>query len=121
MKKSLNLHYTKISHASANSMKKEDIKIYDFSEHLFWDVDKNKLDFEKHQKYIIKYVLMYGLYEDWKLLKQLYGIKKIGKNASEIKDLDKKTASFVALLSQKNVKEFACYTSTQSMSKHWNF
>lgn len=100
---------------------KDKIKISDFSEHLFWDVDKTNLDFNKHQTYIIKYVLMYGLYEDWKLLKKLYGIEVIGKNASEIRDLDYKTAAFIALLSKRNVKEFACYTSELLIHKHWNF
>jgi hypothetical protein len=97
------------------------IKIEDFSKHLFWDVDKNKLDFEVHQRYIIKYVLMYGLHEDWNLLKKLYSIETIGQNAAEIRDLDRKTASFVALLSKKNIKEFSCYTSKLSNLKHWNF
>lgn len=99
----------------------EKIGIHRFSKHLFWDVNKDELDFDKHQKYIIKYVLLYGLYEDWKLLKELYGIEIIGLNASEIRDLDKKTAAFIALLSKRNVKEFACYTSKLSNPKHWNF
>ncbi|MDF1547211.1 MAG: hypothetical protein P1P88_05280 [Bacteroidales bacterium] len=100
---------------------KAEIKIDSFSEHLFWDVDKAGLDFDKHQKYIIKYVLMYGLYDDWKLLQKLYGIETIGRNAAEIRDLDKKTASFVAVLSKRNVKDFACYTSNLLNQKHWNF
>ena len=83
------------------NIKNSEIKIDNFSEHLFWDVDKTKLDFDKHQKYIIKYVLLYGLYKDWELLKKLYGIEKIGNNASEIRDLDIKTATFISEILKK--------------------
>lgn len=102
-------------------MEKKDISIHDFSPHLFWDVDKNNLDFEKHQRYVVKYVLMYGLYDDWLLLKKLYGMESIAKNASQIRDLDKKSAHFIATLANKNVKKFACYTTELSHPKHWNF
>ena len=43
-------------------------KIKDLSQHLFWDVNKTTIDFEKHKAYIIKQVLEYGLIGDWKLI-----------------------------------------------------
>ena len=49
-------------------MKKE-ITINDFSQHLFWDVDLNGFDFEKHKMHLIQKVLEYGFIEDWRLLK----------------------------------------------------
>lgn len=98
-----------------------EIKIEDFSKHLFWDVDKIQLDFDKHQRYIIKYVLIYGLINDWRLLVKLYGITKIGENAVEIRDLDKKTAHFIALLTGKSLNEFKCYTSELLIQQHWDW
>ena len=41
-------------------------RISDFSPHLFWDVDRSKLDFEAHAAQIIKGTLEYGLMKDWK-------------------------------------------------------
>jgi hypothetical protein len=96
-------------------------KLNNFSPHLFWDTDRNKLDIEKHHKYIIKNVLLYGLINDWNSIVSLYGIKRIAETASSIKDMDKKTANFVAFMSNTSKENFACYTSTQSTQKHWNF
>ncbi len=101
-------------------MNKNKIKIEDFSEHLFWDVDKTKLDIEKHQKYIVKYVLMYGLMNDWRLLLDLYGLKKISENAIQIRDLDKKSASFISTLSNIPLNKFKCYTSELLIKEHWD-
>ena len=45
------------------------ITIADFSPHLFWDVDLEHFDFEKHSSHLIQKVLEYGLKKDWNLLK----------------------------------------------------
>ena len=44
-----------------------------FSTYLFWDVNKDDLDMEKHSQYIIKRVLEYGMLQDWNIVKQYYG------------------------------------------------
>ena len=46
-----------------------------FSTYLFWDVNKDDLDMEKHSQYIIKRVLEYGMLQDWNIVKQYYGLK----------------------------------------------
>lgn len=97
-------------------------KIIDnLSQHLFWDVDGGKLDFDKDRKFIIHRVLDYGLLTDWKIISDYYGIPAIAKTTLSIKDLDKKSASFIALLSGIPKEKFKCYTSKQSTQKHWNF
>ena len=45
-----------------------------FSTYLFWDVNKDDLDMEKHSQYIIKRVLEYGMLQDWNIVKQYYGL-----------------------------------------------
>ena len=92
-----------------------------FSPHLFWDVDFKDVDIEQHSKFIIKKVLLYGLYSDWKIIFNQYGLKKIGDFAITIKELDKKTLSFISLLTGIPKKEFRCYITEQSIPKHWNF
>ena len=92
-----------------------------FSNHLFWDTDRNKLDWEKHKSYIIKQVLEYGLLDDWKLLKKIYGIKSITETAKSFREMDKKTLSFIAAVSNEPIDSFRCYTYQQSIPTHWNF
>lgn len=91
------------------------------SKHLFWDVDVTALDQEIHTRHIISKVLQYGFFEDFLLVKSYYGLEKIADEAVKIKGLDKKTASFIALLSNRSKDNFACYTTTVSTPKHWNF
>ena len=42
-----------------------------FSTYLFWDVNKDDLDMEKHSQYIIKRVLEYGMLQDWNIVKTI--------------------------------------------------
>ncbi len=91
------------------------------SKHLFWDVSISDVDVEKHKKFIINKVLIYGTYNDWKTILKFYGKDTIISISKTIKDLDKKTLSFLSIISGVPKKEFICYTTTQSIPKHWNF
>ena len=91
------------------------------SNHLFWDVDVSNIDTKVHSKYIIKRVLQYGFYEDWKSLRKFYGLEEIVRTAVNIKDLDKRTASFLSIIANVPKDDFLCYTLKQSIPKHWNF
>jgi len=105
-------------------LKKENINIdspNDLSEHLFWDVEINKISLEKNKPLIIQRVLDYGLISDWYKIYNYYGIKEIAEIAITLKDLDKKSASFISLLSKTKKELFLCYTTKQSIPKHWNF
>ena len=95
--------------------------ILNFSPHLFWDVDKNDIEMEKDYKFIIKKVLLYGLLSDFKLINKLYGVDKIAKTAIDIRELDKKTLSFISLFTNTPIKEFRCYNTEPSIQQHWNF
>jgi len=99
----------------------EKIKIESFSEHLFWDVDRNKLDFEKNKQFIIERILDYGLINDWNIIYNYYGIKKIAKISTKLRNLDKKSISFISTLSKIPKENFLCYTMKQSTPKHWDF
>lgn len=96
-------------------------KIQYFSKHLFWDVNRKNLDFEKHKVYIVKQVLEYGLINDWDLIQKYYGIKQIAKISKTFRELDKKALSFVSFLSKTPLEEFRCYNYQQSIPQHWNF
>jgi hypothetical protein len=97
------------------------LKIQQFSNHLFWDTNRNSLDLEKHKSYIIKQVLEYGLIGDWKLIQKYYGLDKIAEVAQSFRELDKKALSFIASLSNIPLEKFRCYIYQQSIPRHWNF
>jgi len=61
---------------------------------LFWDVNIKDIDFDKHKKYVIQRILVYGDKKDWQEAKKHYGIKEIKKIAVQISNLDKKSWNF---------------------------
>lgn len=95
--------------------------VHQLSKHLFWDADIAEIDEQKHSRYIIKRVLQYGLFSDWNKLVQYYTLDKIVDTAIHVRELDKRTASFLSVLSGVHKREFSCYTSKQSTPRHWNF
>jgi len=95
--------------------------INQFSNHLFWDVNRGRIDLDKNREYIIRQVLEYGKLADWKLIREYYGILQIAKIAMNFRTLDKKALSFISLLSGIPKENFRCYTFQQSVPPHWNF
>lgn len=93
--------------------------IANFSSHLFWDTNRELLDTETHKSYIIKQILEYGYFEDWKRLNQIYAIEEIKEAVINFRTLDKKALSFIACVTNTPIQEFRCYTSKQSNQKHW--
>ena len=101
---------------------KNDKKIHELlSKHLFWDVDISDIDEQKHKKFIVKKVLQYGNFDDWKIIVKFYGKETIIQVSKTIRDLDAKTLSFLSTYSDLPKTEFRCYTTKQSNQKHWNF
>lgn len=96
-------------------------KNLELSKHLLWDVDSQNINPAEHPEFIIKRVLQYGFYSDWKKISEYYGLDKIINVAVKIRDLDFKTASFLSLMSGVQKNSFICYSTKQSIPKHWNF
>ncbi len=95
--------------------------ISELSDHLFWDVDRYALDVNKNFSFILQRVLSYGLLRDWDLLYKTFGLTKITEETKKIRNLDDKSLHFIAQISGSKLSEFKCYTTRQSMSKHWKF
>ena len=98
-------------------MKPKTLNITDFSHHIFWDVNIENMDLVKSKRLIIHRVLDYGLMSDWQIALKFYGITEIADTAKSLRDLDEKSASFVALLSKTPQEQFLCFSSKQSMPK----
>ena len=96
------------------------ITINDFSKHLFWDVDLDGFDFEKHKVHLINKVLEYGLLSDWDLLKQVYGLETIKEVSLNLRSLDVVTLSYLSALFNIDKTEFRCYKHKQLYPTYWN-
>ena len=96
------------------------ISINDFSKHLFWDVDLDGFDFEKHKVHLINKVLEYGLLSDWDLLKQVYGLETIKEVSLNLRSLDVVTLSYLSALFNIDKTEFRCYKHKQLYPTYWN-
>ena len=96
------------------------IKISDFSKHLFWDVDLADFDFEKHKIHLINRVLEYGLIKDWKLLKEFYGLETIKEVSLNLRSLDAVTLSYLSAIFKIDKTEFRCYKHRQLYQTYWN-
>ena len=65
--------------------------------HLLWDVDRNKLDLQKHKKFIIERVLKFGTPKEVRWLLATYAEADIIQVVKSSRSLDKKTANFWAV------------------------
>lgn len=103
-------------------MKKENnINSSDFSKHLFWDVNRETIDFEKSKAFVIERVLSHGLLTDWNLLKDLYGKETIHRIVLQLRYLDKYSLHFCAAYFKEPLNRFRCYNFAQSNPAHWNY
>lgn len=105
---------------NTKNMKSEIIKDK-LSPHLFWDIDKSNICLDKNKRWLIQRVLEYGLLNDWLIILKYYGMDEIVQTATKLKHLDKKSLSFISLLSGTPREKFLCYTFNQLNPKHWNF
>ena len=92
-----------------------------FSDYLFWDVDRNSLDIERSKVYIIDRVLSHGMLSDWFLIKKIYGKEVIREVALNLRYLDKYALNFCSAYFGEPIHHFRCYTYTQSNPGHWNY
>jgi hypothetical protein len=91
----------------------------EFSSHLFWDIEADKLDWQEHARFIIGRVLDYGTLADWRVIKTHYGLSQIVVQAMQLRSLTKRSASFVAALAHVPQEQFACYATTPLTTRHW--
>lgn len=92
-----------------------------FSQHLFWDVDVSKLDFDKSTRYIIERVVTRGALPDWYQLLNYYGKEKIKDTCSKLKYLDNITLSFLSCFFNLPKENFRCYKLKQSTQELWPY
>jgi hypothetical protein len=84
---------------------------------IFWDTDIDKIDYQKHARYVIERVVMYGKVNDWRAIQAYYGMEKM----LQSRYLDAKTLSFLSCVFDIPKEQFRCYTIQQSTPIHLDF
>ncbi|MCQ2323801.1 MAG: hypothetical protein MJZ53_02985 [Paludibacteraceae bacterium] len=87
---------------------------------LFWDMDKTQLDVESHSQQLIQRVLEYGTLQDWRLIRNYYGMSRIVKECQQMRTLDPFALSFICAMSDTKKEEYRCFHFAQSYPTHWN-
>lgn len=77
---------------------------------LFWDTNPKNLDFQKHARYIIMRVVMYGKMNEWQQVLNFYGKKKIAEEMIQERELDIKTVHYLSIILGVPLKNFRCYS-----------
>ena len=95
--------------------------ITQLSKVIFWETDQNAISWEDNAHYIISKVVQFGTFNDWNIIKNHYNTKRLKAEVLKMRYLDKKTLSFLSVFFNIPKKEFRCYTTKQSIQKHWNF
>ncbi len=98
---------------------KSDNPILRFSPHLFWDMDKSKMDLNTSKKQIIHQVVEYGQLDDWNLLRALYTSDEIIAVVTHLPSLDVVTLSFLAHYYHIDKNQFRCYKPNASATDFW--
>jgi hypothetical protein len=94
--------------------------ISDFSPHLFWEVNREELDFENSKETIIYQVIEFGMMKDWKMLQELYSNEILKEVTINLRQLDPVTLAFIAHYLKIDKTEFRCYKNSQSEQNFWN-
>lgn len=87
---------------------------------LFWDIDYDHLDPEKHKRVIIERVLSYGNLQEFFFILGAYSPQTLKGEIKRLGYLDPKTISFVAGFFNISQKRLKCYTRKQSQEIHWD-
>jgi hypothetical protein len=87
--------------------------------YLFWDTTPDQIDWNRHARYVMERVLMYGSLQDWHTIISYYGKGRILKEMRASKGLDPKSLSFLSTVFETPPEEFICFTQIQSSRAHW--
>lgn len=79
------------------------------SSSLFWDVDISEIDDEKNKRFVIQRVLERGTHNDWILINKKYTLQGIVQEAMQMRYLEPKALSYIAIMGNVPKEEFRCY------------
>jgi hypothetical protein len=89
------------------------------SKQAFWDVDMDKIDYEKNARHVIEKIIDRGSFEDFIQLRNFYGDEKIEKEIVNAKWLGDKEIYFCCAIFNLQPKDFLCFIKKQLNPKLW--
>lgn len=90
------------------------------SPYLFWDIDKDYFDAEKNSAQLIKRVLEYGELDDWRTIRNYYGLERIANDCKTLRTLRPEALSFICVVTDTKKEDYRCYNFRQSFPTLWN-
>ncbi|OFX60385.1 MAG: hypothetical protein A2046_10540 [Bacteroidetes bacterium GWA2_30_7] len=102
-------------------MIKDNEIVFSLSKTLFWDVDINTIDSQKHSAFIVERVLSQGTMDDFILIKNYYGKPKIKRIAKMLRYMDDRLLHFCSIYFNLSISEFRCYKLKKIFKPNWNY
>ena len=68
------------------------------SSYLFWDIDREQFDAERNSAQLIQRVLEYGELDDWRTVRDYYGLDRIARDCKTLRSLRPEALSFVCVV-----------------------
>jgi hypothetical protein len=91
------------------------------SKQAFWDVDMDKIDYQKNGAHVVEKVIERGKAEDFDNLLKFYGFEKVKELALQANWLSDIGMNFCCVLFKVKPTDFKCYEKKQLNQQHWSF
>lgn len=85
-----------------------------FNHRLFWDVDLNQIDTDKHEKFIIVRIFERGDVEDIRQCRRFYSNSKIKSALLNSKHFLQSRLYLAAAIIDEPIENFKCYTTQKN-------
>lgn len=89
------------------------------SKAAFWDVDFEKIDYEKNSQYVISQAFNFGTLDDMIAVLKYYGDKKVREEVVSSSWLNERAVSFLSNYFGLQKEDFACYMKKQLITGLW--
>jgi hypothetical protein len=85
---------------------------------LFWDVNLETLDWEKHKMLIVDRVIQRGTYKEFNIVLAYYGKEKMAQIIKELSFLPPKDLAFVITFFELKPSDLKCYLKKQLVQNY---
>jgi hypothetical protein len=96
-------------------------KVNNISKLPFWDVNFEKIDFEKDKTFVIAKAMNYGGMNDFKATLSFYGKDIVKQEIVKATDLSKEVLNFMCFYFKLKKEDFVCYNRRQSVHQLWDY
>ncbi|MDR0792280.1 MAG: hypothetical protein LBE82_03145 [Chitinophagaceae bacterium] len=90
-----------------------------FQRRIFWDVDFDKMNYDKYPRFVIERVFERGDVDDIRQCRRYYGDEKIRDVLTTAKWMSKQSVYLAAAILDNNLSDYKCYRLAQSNPQLW--